>query len=63
MDVSSSTASYVAQTQTPQQQNQVRAQQQAQPTVSDGADIERDGDADDKANVTATRGQNVNILA
>lgn len=32
-------------------------------SASDGADRENDGDADDRASVTPTRGQNVNILA
>ena len=38
-------------------------QNQSSQAVSDGADRENDGDADDRASVTSTRGQNLNISA
>jgi hypothetical protein len=63
MEISSSTtASYAVRAQATQQQTQVRAAT-SQAVSSDGADKENDGDADDGAKVTASRGQKVNIKA
>jgi len=40
-----------------------RAQAPSSVSASDGPDRENDGDADDRASVSPTRGQNVNVLA
>lgn len=37
--------------------------QSAQTARTDGVDAEHDGDGDDRASVTPTRGQNVNTVA
>ncbi|MCR4377499.1 MAG: hypothetical protein NUV50_05325 [Rhodospirillales bacterium] len=62
MEISaSSTAAYAARAQASQRLDQTRAT--AQVSRNDGADREPDNDADDRAKVTPTRGQNVNIVA
>jgi len=65
MEISgSSSVSYAAQAQRVQQLSQSRAAQvqPVQPAGYDGPDVENDGDRDD-GSVTATRGNQVNILA
>lgn len=45
------------------QRQKLGAAQTAQSVSTDGADREHDGDGDDRASVTPTRGQNVNTVA
>lgn len=62
MEISASTtAAYAARAQASQPIDPARALS-SQVGRNDGADSEPDNDADDRAKVTATRGQNVNIV-
>jgi len=61
MEISSAYAQLTVRAQPSQHGSQPRAVA-APPTRTDGPDQENDGDSDDRS-VTATRGNNVNIIA
>jgi len=62
MQIASSTSAAIA-TQAARPVQAADPARTAQVGGGDGQDRENDGDKDDGGNVTATRGQNVNILA